>query len=167
MRAIWTPHTDSFRSPAAFLEPLFSAWLLATASNQRDNVQWIEQDPMPSKHREFAKFVTTHREALGLSMHQLAKEVGVGRSTVHYWESGAFVPEPHTLESLARGLKVSYEDLFALCGYANPQSLPNPEPYLRAKYPDISQRKLAEAKRLFADIDRQFGEDGSTGKRRR
>jgi transcriptional regulator with XRE-family HTH domain len=121
---------------------------------------------MPSPSHQLATFIKSHREALGLSMNQLAKEIGVNRSSLHYWEQGKYEPEPHALEALARGLKVSYEDLFALSGYSNPEQLPNPEPYLRAKYPGISQRKLAEATRLLDEIDQRYRDD-STKERRR
>jgi transcriptional regulator with XRE-family HTH domain len=113
---------------------------------------------MPSPNPQLGKFIKRHREAIGLSMYQLAREIGVNRSSVHYWEQGKYEPEPQTLEALARGLKVSYEDLFALSGYSNPEQLPDPEPYLRAKYPGISQRKLAEAKRLLDEIDQRYGD---------
>jgi transcriptional regulator with XRE-family HTH domain len=110
---------------------------------------------MPSPNRQLATFIKRHREALGFSMNQLAKEIGVNRSSLHYWEQGTYEPEPQTLEALARGLKVSYEDLFALSGYSNPKRLPNPEPYLRARYPHVSDRnpKLAEAMRLLDGLD--------------
>lgn len=108
---------------------------------------------MTTKHPQFAAFITKHREALGLSMNQLAKEIGVPRSRIHYWEQGEFLPQADILEPLARALRVSYEDLFALAGYAAPGGLPSPEPYLRAKFPGISKRKLAEAKRLFGEIE--------------
>lgn len=120
---------------------------------------------MPLPNHQLATFIKRHREALGLSMNQLATEIGVNRSSLHYWEQGKYEPEPQTLEALARGLKVSYEDLFALSGYSNPERLPNPEPYLRAKYPGISQRKLTEAKRLLDEIDQQYGDDSSKGRR--
>jgi transcriptional regulator with XRE-family HTH domain len=110
---------------------------------------------------QLGKFIKRQREAIGKSMYQLAQEIGVNRSSVHYWEQGAYEPEPQTLEALARGLQVSYEDLFALSGYSNPEQLPEPEPYLRAKFPGISQRKLAEAKRLLDEIDRRYGDDSS------
>ena len=108
---------------------------------------------MPSKHPQFATFVTAHREQQGLSKADLAVEVGVTKSNVHYWESGEGLPMANVLEPLARALKVSYEDLFALAGYTHPEGLPEPEPYLRVLYPGITKRKLTEAKRLFAELD--------------
>jgi transcriptional regulator with XRE-family HTH domain len=104
---------------------------------------------------QLGRFIKRQREAIGKSMYQLAQEIGVNRSSVHYWEQGAYEPEPQTLEALARGLQVSYEDLFALSGYSNPKRLPNPEPYLRARYPHVSDRnpKLTEAMRLLDGLD--------------
>lgn len=113
---------------------------------------------MPSNNRHLAKFIKSRREALGLSMNQLSKEIGIHRSSLHYWEQGAYEPEPRALEALARGLQVDYEDLFALTSYTTPEQLPAAEPYLRAKFPGISQRKLAEAKRLLDELDQQYGD---------
>lgn len=122
---------------------------------------------MPSKHPEFAAFITTHRDALGLSRNQLAKAVGVHRSNITYWESGEGLPMANVLEPLARALKVSYEDLFALAGYTHPEGLPEPVPYLRAKFPSISKRALAEAERLFEGFDDRYAQGGKAGKKGR
>jgi transcriptional regulator with XRE-family HTH domain len=106
-----------------------------------------------SPNPQLGKFIKRHREASGVSMYQLAREIGANRSSLHYWEQGKYEPEPHTLEALARGLKVSYEDLFALSGYSNPEQLPEPEPYLRARYSHVSDRKLIEAKQMLDQLD--------------
>jgi transcriptional regulator with XRE-family HTH domain len=109
---------------------------------------------MTTAHRQFAKYVSTHRAQRGLSQRQLADMIGVTKPTISYWEAAKVLPQVTVLEPLARALGGSYEDLFALVGYAHPEGLPNPEPYLRAKYPGISDRSLAEAKRLFGKIER-------------
>jgi transcriptional regulator with XRE-family HTH domain len=108
---------------------------------------------MPSKHRQFAAFITAHREERGLSMNQLAKELGIPRSRIHYWERGEHLPQVEVLEALARALKVSYEDLFVLAGYTHPKGLPSGEVFLRTSYPGASKRKLAEAERLLAELE--------------
>lgn len=118
---------------------------------------------MPPKDRQFAAFITARRKERGLSMNQLAKEIGVPRSRVHYWEQGDHLPQVEILEPLAQALKVSYEDLFVLAGYVRPEGLPGTEPYLRTLYPGITKRRLAEAKRLFAEID---AEEEKRGKRK-
>jgi transcriptional regulator with XRE-family HTH domain len=108
---------------------------------------------MPTKHRQFASFITAKRKQRGLSKSELAREVGVVRANVTFWEAGKFLPQPTALERLARALRVSYEDLFVLAGYVSPKGLPGTEPYLRALYPGISQKRLSEAKALFDVID--------------
>ena len=107
---------------------------------------------MSPSNRQFAKFLTTRRRAAGLSMGALAKQIGTSRSNVHYWESGDWLPSASQLEPLARALGVSYEDLFVKAGY-DPATLPKAEPYLRVRYPNASKRRLAEAKRLFDELD--------------
>ncbi|MGH7490166.1 MAG: helix-turn-helix domain-containing protein [bacterium] len=118
---------------------------------------------MPSKHPQFAKFITSQREARGLSKSELAREVGVHRSNVTFWEYGKVLPQPSALEPLARALKVSYEDLFALAGYSHPEGLPNLSPYLRAKYPGLSKKALAEADRFIAEFEDRYGIGGDDG----
>jgi transcriptional regulator with XRE-family HTH domain len=107
---------------------------------------------MTSTPNQLGKFITTHREARGLSQSQLAKEIGAPRSSVHYWESGKYDPEPHRLEALARALSVSYEDLYELLGYA----IPNPAPaeyFRRRGYP---REAVKEIERAVARVDRKY-----------
>jgi transcriptional regulator with XRE-family HTH domain len=112
---------------------------------------------MSPKQRQFAAFVTKHRKQRGLSMAALAEEVGVTKSNVHYWESGEGVPKASVLEPLAQALGVSYEDLFALAGYSHPEGLPEPTPYLRAKYPDAPKKAIKEAEQFFSDWQERHG----------
>lgn len=108
---------------------------------------------MPPKKSQLAAFITTHRERAGLSVPQLAEALGKPRQTVHAWESDNVVPQVTILEPLARAINVSYEDLYALAGYARPEGLPSGGPYLRAKFPGASKRKLAEAERIFSELE--------------
>lgn len=112
---------------------------------------------MSPKQRQFAAFITKHRKQRKLSMAALAKEVGVTKSNVHYWESGEGVPKASVLEPLAQALGVSYEDLFALAGYAHPEGLPEPAPYLRAKFGDVPKKALAEAEEFFSEWQERYG----------
>jgi transcriptional regulator with XRE-family HTH domain len=118
---------------------------------------------MPSKHREFAAYLTRQRKAQKLTQPELAERVGVTKSNVYYWETGEYLPKPSVLESLARALRVSYEDLFALAGYTHPDALPSPTPYLRAKFPYASKRTQAEAEQIFAKLE---AEDMKRAKRK-
>jgi transcriptional regulator with XRE-family HTH domain len=115
---------------------------------------------MSPTHPQFARFLTKHRKACGLSKSELAREVGVHRSNVTFWEYGKVLPKVNVLERLARALHVSYEDLFAMAGYANPEGLPDPKPYLRAKYPGLSKRAITEAEKFFDDFEDRHGVGG-------
>jgi transcriptional regulator with XRE-family HTH domain len=108
---------------------------------------------MPPKHPQFAAFLKEHREKQGLTQPELAEKVGVTKSNVYYWESGQGLPVPTVLEPLARTLRVSYEDLFVLAGYTHPEGLPSGEVYLRTMFPGASKRKLAEAERIYAELE--------------
>lgn len=121
----------------------------------------------PPKHRQFARYVASRRAALGLSQRELAEQVGVTSPTVHYWESGNVLPQATVLEPLARALGVSYEDLFALAGYTHPEGLPDPVPYLRAKYPGITKKALTEAEELFERFDDRYKKSTTRRKGRR
>jgi transcriptional regulator with XRE-family HTH domain len=121
---------------------------------------------MPARHRQLASFISAHREKAGLSPSELAAEVGMTRQAVHYWESGKALPQATILEPLARALKVSYEDLYALAGYT-PDTLPSGGPYLRTKFPGASKRKLAEAERLYAELEADEGKRATRKKGKR
>lgn len=122
---------------------------------------------MPPKHRQFAAFLTRHRKAQGLTQPELAERIGVTKSNVYYWELGEWLPRATVLEPLARALKVSYEDLFALAGYTHPEGLPEPAIYTRTLFPGVSEKRLAEARRLFEKIDKEERRSDKRSKGRR
>jgi transcriptional regulator with XRE-family HTH domain len=107
---------------------------------------------MRSKHPQFAAYLTKRRQDLGLSMYRVAKLTGFSPALVKWWEDGQGLPKLASLEPLAQALEVSYEDLVTAAGHTA-SGLPEPEPYLRAKFPGVSERKLAEATRLFDQIE--------------
>lgn len=120
-----------------------------------------------AKRRQFAKFIAARRKERGLSMAQVAEQVGVTKSNVHYWESGEGLPKATVLEPLAQALGVSYEDLFALAGYAHPEGLPAFRPYLRTKYGALPEDALAEAEAFFDELTERYGAkeaDGEPGR---
>jgi transcriptional regulator with XRE-family HTH domain len=120
--------------------------------------------PMTSSpHRRFAKYVSTRRAKRGLSQQQLADMIGVTKPTISYWEAAKVLPQVTVLEPLARALDGSYEDLFAMVGFAHPEGLPNPEPYMRAKFPGLPKKAIAEADRFFADFEARYGIEEDDG----
>lgn len=56
--------------------------------------------------------ITARREKLGLRKIDLARKMGVGKSTVTGWEKGV-VPRPQLLERLAAVLQTSVSKLYA------------------------------------------------------
>jgi len=107
--------------------------------------------------KQLGAFVKKKRLAKGLSQEQLAAEVGIPHSTVSRIEAGKFdAPRPDKLGRLADALGVNYRDLFALAGYATPAGLPEPAPYLRAKYRHLPDSAIAEAERFFAELETRY-----------
>ncbi|SRR6266542_747695 len=80
------------------------------------------------------------REQGGVTTRKLAATLHLHASYISRLETGVLLhPSPEVLQRIARVLRVSYEDLFALSGHLLPQDLPSYRPYLRVKY-DMSDR---------------------------
>lgn len=116
---------------------------------------------MAPKHRQFADFIAARRKERGLTLAQLADQVGVTKSNVHYWEAGEYLPKASVLEPLAQALGVSYEDLFAVAGYAHPDGLPEFRPYFRTKYRALPDEALAEADAFFDELTKRYDAEGA------
>ncbi|HEX8073928.1 MAG TPA: helix-turn-helix transcriptional regulator [Thermoleophilaceae bacterium] len=112
---------------------------------------------MPRRNRKLGRFIAARRKERGLSLARLAEQIGTTKSNVHAWEAGEWIPKATLLEPLAQALGVSYEDLFALAGYAHPDGLPAFEPYLRAKYGALPEDALAEAEAFFDELTERYG----------
>lgn len=75
--------------------------------------------------KKFAWRLHLVRQRLGWSQEEIAKKVGVNRSTVCKWEQGTIEPGLDTIEKLAGVLGVSaaelagFENLKGGCTYAN------------------------------------------------
>lgn len=121
---------------------------------------------MTPYNRQFAQYVYMHRKARGMSQRQLAEELGVTKPTVSYWEAAKVIPQVTILEPLARALNVSYEDLFIKAGYDR-KTLPTGEPFFRLRYPRASERRIAEAKRLFDAVEAEEARRPKRSKGRR
>lgn len=109
--------------------------------------------------RQFADFITARRKDRGVSLQQVAEQVGVSKSNLYYWETGRWMPKADQFEPLARALDVSYEDLLVVAGYAAPAELPSFTPYLRAKYGALPDEAVAEAEEFFAKLTRRYSSE--------
>ncbi len=112
---------------------------------------------MSPKNDQFATLIRDRRTALGLSMQQLADQVGVTKSNVHYWEAGQGLPKAGVLGKLAGALGVSDEDLFTLAGYTRPTGLPTWSPYLRTKYGHLPEDALDELEGHMRRLEAESG----------
>lgn len=101
----------------------------------------------PTNAKKLGAFIKRHRQARGLSLEAVAREVKVPRSTILRMERGEFgSPDPEKLQRLARALDVDFEELFTLAGHVAPE--PALEPYLRRKY-DLSDEAIEKAERYL------------------
>lgn len=105
------------------------------------------------------------REAKGLSIRQLAKEVGISFSLIAKLEAGDRGKQPtgQTLMKLSRALDIELEDLYALAGYAAPDGLPEFGPYLRAKY-GLSTKAIEELEQAFGKVEHRKHRGGRRGR---
>ena len=83
------------------------------------------------------------REALGLSLRQLAKIVDVKDVTILRFERGDHAaPAPDKLARIAEAIGLSLADVYALADYAVPTDLPSFKPYLRTKYRNLPPEEV-------------------------
>ena len=124
---------------------------------------------MGSRSTSLGNFIRRHREKAGMSQAALGRAIGVPASTVMRLERGEVeAPDPDKLGRLADVLVVDPEDLFGR--YPAPDRLPAPTPYLRAKFGHLPADALAEAQRLFAELEaeeQRAKKGGRRGKRAR
>ena len=86
----------------------------------------------------FGGFITTAREAKGLSKAQVGRAADVSAATITRIEQGKFAaPRPDKLVRIARALDVPLADMFAAADYAAPADLPTFSHYMHAKYGDV------------------------------
>ena len=84
---------------------------------------------------QLGEVIKRGREALRLSIRQLAETVDVHHSFLSRLESGDYqTAKPAFLQRLSKVLEIDERDLFSLAGLDAPEGLPAFTPYLRAKY---------------------------------
>ena len=85
--------------------------------------------------RKLGATIREARAARGLSVRDLADEIGMNFSWVSYLEAGrVHRPAITALKQLSRALDISPGALFELAGYASRDTLPDLRDYLRLKY---------------------------------
>lgn len=107
---------------------------------------------------ELGQRLRQRREALELSIRQLAERTGVNHSTVVRLEQGLIdAPAPDKLSRIAEALGLNLADVFALADYVVPAELPAFTPYLRSKYRDLPAPAVEELERSFRRIAKRHG----------
>lgn len=110
------------------------------------------------------QFVRDRREELQLSTRGLEERSGVAQTTIVRIENGAFTsPAPDKLARLAEALNLALADLYAMAEYAVPEQLPNPGPYLRAKYRDLPPKELDALSAEVSKVLQRHGLSLSSG----
>lgn len=89
------------------------------------------------------------REAVHLSIHQVAMRIDVHHSYLARIERGERTPSAEKLERLALVLKLDVTELRDYIGL-KPEQMPTPRAFLRSAY-GVDERKAAELVRLIED----------------
>jgi transcriptional regulator with XRE-family HTH domain len=98
------------------------------------------------------------RQALGLSIRELARRAGVNPTTVMRLEDGDIAnPTPTTLVPIAEALGLSPSDLLIWANYTAPDDLPSFRPYLRTKYRRLPTETVNELDEAFKSILKKHG----------
>lgn len=109
-------------------------------------MQNVNRSGRPSPgNSAFGTLLEARRKAEGLSLTQLAADVGVTRQYLARLERGEYEhPSSRVLNQLIRRLRISVDDAYAATGYTLPRDLPNFGPYVRAKHTDWPEHVVEE-----------------------
>ncbi|MDQ1736461.1 MAG: hypothetical protein QOH56_2712 [Pseudonocardiales bacterium] len=105
---------------------------------------------MPNSSQQVGQNVRGRREALGLSARKLAHLAGIDNGTLLRIEHGQITqPRRHTLKAIDTALKQ---------WSATDQPLPPLTSYLRARYPQVSERVVKELADYFDYLTARYGD---------
>src|SRR5690606_11243219 len=115
---------------------------------------------MASRRQRFAQ----RRKAVGFSQEGLAERLGIDRSTVARWESGATEPLPWLRPTLARVLQVSIEQLDELLAEAGePEALADERLSYALEHPrSVDLVAVARLRERVHDLDTRYDRAPST-----
>jgi transcriptional regulator with XRE-family HTH domain len=164
MRATWTPHLDSSRSPASFWWPQFGVPLVAYANQQAENMGMSQ-----AQLKELGRVIARERARAKLTQRRLAEKAGVTHPTILRMERGEFKrPDPEKLQRIAQALNLGAGDFFALAGYMHSDHLPSLDPYLQIKFEgDLSAKDRKDVERYIEQKRAKGRERGKKGTKAR
>lgn len=105
------------------------------------------------------EMIAERRKALGISGYELGRRTGIQPSTILRIERGDTQPTAEKLNVLAGALGINPSELLAAAGYDQLAELPTFTPYLRSKYPDMTNEARAELEQAFSRIAKKHGFD--------
>jgi transcriptional regulator with XRE-family HTH domain len=90
----------------------------------------------PKSNHQLGEYIRRRRQAIHMSLRQLAERSGYPHGSMSLIENGLRMPTPETLQRIAEALELDYEDLLVLSGVSKPEKLPTLDAYLRTRYRD-------------------------------
>lgn len=124
-------------------------WQINIDLNQYPIVQlWIQGGAIlmtPEQTVKLIKLLTEKRNALRLSVNEVARQAGVDPGTVWRIEQGMIAkPRMESLVAIARVLDINTVDLFTAVGWLTGDDLPSLGTYLRAKFGQLSDAAISD-----------------------
>lgn len=113
---------------------------------------------MTNKQLTVGELLRAARLENGLSLQQLAEQVGMPKSLLGNWEVGHVAqPDPTRLTRLAGVLGIDANRLLKAAGYELDDALPTIQPYLRSKYKHLPPEARSEIQSAFERITAKYG----------
>jgi transcriptional regulator with XRE-family HTH domain len=108
--------------------------------------------------QSFGAMLKARRKALQLERSSTAERAGMDISTLYRFEHGQILnPDPSKLKALARVLRLRLADVLTAAGYPAVRSLPEPGPYLRAKYRNLPAEQMTALSEEVDAVLRRYG----------
>lgn len=111
--------------------------------------------PSTRARSAFGIRLTEARERAGLTQTELGKKLGLSQRAIAHWETGTTALRPDQLDSLAKALKVSTDELIS--GHPERPKLTGPQGRVRqvfeavSKLPRRQQEKIVDVVEAFVD----------------
>jgi len=110
----------------------------------------------------FGRMLKSRRTELELERTVAAEAAGMDVSTLYRLEHGQILnPDPAKLQLLAKALRLRLADVLTGAGYPATRTLPEPGPYLRAKYRDLPVQQLESLGQEVNAVLERYGITGT------
>jgi len=106
--------------------------------------------PLMANDPARGKQLTVFREAAGLSMRELARQIGVDHSNVRYWEQSGTAPRSDVLIPMAKALGVTIDELL---GQPKPKRVITPAGKMRQLFDAASKLPRSQQEKILAILE--------------